>query len=98
VVFTRTKHGANRVAEHLEKGRHPPPRPSTATRARTPASARLGNFRQGTTRVLVATDIAARGIDVTGISHVINYDLPNIPRATCTASAARPGRARAGSP
>jgi len=80
LVFTRTKHGANRVTRHLER---------TALRAEAihgnkSQGAReraLGNFKSGHTRVLVATDIAARGIDVECISHVINYDLPNLPES-----------------
>jgi ATP-dependent RNA helicase RhlE len=77
LVFTRTKHGANRVVKELEKvgiG-------AEAIHGNKSQGAReraLENFKRGTTRVLVATDIAARGIDVEGISHVINYDLPNI--------------------
>ncbi|MBM3597202.1 MAG: DEAD/DEAH box helicase [Alphaproteobacteria bacterium] len=78
LVFTRTKHGADRVARHLEV-------------ARIAASAIHGNksqgqreqaldgFKAGRVRVLVATDIAARGIDVEAVSHVINFDLPNVP-------------------
>ena len=94
VVFTRTKHGANRVAEHLEKGRIA----AEAIHGNKSQNAReraLGNFRQGTTRVLVATDIAARGIDVTGISHVINYDLPTEPE-TYVHRIGRTARAGAG--
>jgi ATP-dependent RNA helicase RhlE len=78
LVFTRTKHGANRVAEHLEKARiH-----AAAIHGNKSQNAReraLEGFKKGTVRVLVATDIAARGIDVEGISHVINFDLPNVP-------------------
>ncbi|HYD98894.1 MAG TPA: DEAD/DEAH box helicase [Alphaproteobacteria bacterium] len=80
IVFTRTKHGANKVAEGLEKAGvvaaaiHG----NKSQNARTKA---LDGFREGSVRVLVATDIAARGIDVDGISHVINYDLPNIPES-----------------
>jgi ATP-dependent RNA helicase RhlE len=80
LVFTRTKHGANKVADHL-----------TAARVQTEAlhgnksqAAReksLDRFRSGRARVLVATDIASRGIDVTGISHVINFDLPVEPES-----------------
>ena len=80
LVFTRTKHGANKVVKQLEKAKvqaeaiHGNKSQTSRTRA-------LENFRRGRTRVLVATDIAARGIDVDGISHVINYDLPNIPES-----------------
>ncbi|HEX8684641.1 MAG TPA: DEAD/DEAH box helicase [Ardenticatenaceae bacterium] len=77
LVFTRTKHGANRVVKELEKAGIG----AEAIHGNKSQGAReraLENFKRGTTRVLVATDIAARGIDVEGISHVINYDLPNI--------------------
>src|SRR5690606_15239292 len=78
LIFSRTKHGANRIATAPEKAR-----PSAAAihgnksqGARTTA---LEGFRSGRVRVLVATDIAARGIDVDGVTHVINYDIPNVP-------------------
>ncbi len=80
LVFTRTKHGANRAAEYLAKARIP----AEAIHGNKSQSAReraLENFRAGKTRVLVATDIAARGIDVPGITHVINFDLPNVPES-----------------
>ena len=80
LVFTRTKHGANRAAEYLAKARVP----AEAIHGNKSQSAReraLDNFRNGKTRVLVATDIAARGIDVPGITHVINFDLPNVPES-----------------
>jgi ATP-dependent RNA helicase RhlE len=80
LVFTRTKHGANRVAEGLTKGGvH-----AEAIHGNKSQGARqraLGNFRDGRTRVLVATDIAARGIDIDGITHVINFELPNVPES-----------------
>ena len=80
LVFTRTKHGANRVAEGLPKGGiH-----AEAIHGNKSQGARqraLGNFRDGRTRVLVATDIAARGIDIDGITHVINFELPNVPES-----------------
>jgi ATP-dependent RNA helicase RhlE len=80
LVFTRTKHGANRVVEQLKKGGvH-----SAAIHGNKSQGARqraLEGFRAGEVPVLVATDLAARGIDVEGISHVINYDLPNIPES-----------------
>ncbi len=78
IVFTRTKHGANRVAEALSKANIG----AEAIHGNKSQNAReraLANFKRGTTRVLVATDIAARGIDVDGISHVINFDLPEVP-------------------
>jgi ATP-dependent RNA helicase RhlE len=77
IVFTRTKHGANRLSEQLEKAGIG----SAAIHGNKSQGAReraLEAFRAGTTRVLVATDLAARGIDVDGISHVINYDRPNV--------------------
>jgi ATP-dependent RNA helicase RhlE len=82
LVFTRTKHGANRVVEQLAKGR--PPVRAEAIHGNKSQNAReraLSNFKRGMTRVLVASDLAARGIDVEGISHVINYDLPNVPES-----------------
>ncbi|MEQ8860314.1 MAG: DEAD/DEAH box helicase [Pseudomonadales bacterium] len=80
IVFTRTKHGANKVAKHLVEAGIT----AEAIHGNKSQSARqraLGNFKDGTTWVLVATDIAARGIDVQGISHVINYELPNEPES-----------------
>lgn len=77
IVFTRTKHGANRVSEILEKSGVP----SAAIHGNKSQGARqraLEDFRVGKVRVLVATDIAARGIDIDGITHVINYELPNV--------------------
>ena len=75
LVFTRTKHGANRIVEYLEKYQIP----SAAIHGNKSQSAReaaLANFKSGKIKVLIATDIAARGIDVQGVTHVINYDLP----------------------
>ncbi|HTF35828.1 MAG TPA: DEAD/DEAH box helicase [Myxococcota bacterium] len=76
LVFTRTKRGADRVAKHLsaavERVEAIHGDRSQAQRERA-----LASFRRGTTRVLVATDLAARGIDVEGISHVINFELPD---------------------
>jgi ATP-dependent RNA helicase RhlE len=80
LVFTRTKHGANKVALNLTKAGIP----AEAIHGNKSQSQRervLKAFRAGNLRTLVATDIAARGIDVTGISHVVNYDLPNIPES-----------------
>ena len=80
LVFTRTKHGANKLAEHLGKGGvscdaiHGNKSQSQRQRA-------LEAFRSGRARVLVATDIAARGIDIDGITHVINFELPNEPES-----------------
>jgi ATP-dependent RNA helicase RhlE len=80
LVFTRTKHGANRVAEQLTRANIG----AVAIHGNKSQNAReraLASFKQGTTRVLVATDIAARGIDIDDISHVINFDLPNVPES-----------------
>jgi ATP-dependent RNA helicase RhlE len=78
IVFTRTKRGANQVADALDTGgvRVAALHGNKSQPARQKA---LDQFRTGRARVLVATDIAARGIDVTGISHVINFDLPAQP-------------------
>jgi ATP-dependent RNA helicase RhlE len=78
LVFTRTKHGADRVVRHLGDERisatamHADKSQGERTRA-------LEDFKAGKIRVLVATDIAQRGLDVSGISHVINYDVPQQP-------------------
>ncbi len=80
LVFSRTKHGANRLAHHLDRDgiRAVAIHGNKSQGARQRA---LEEFRTGRTRVLVATDIAARGIDVKGIALVINYDIPNEPEA-----------------
>jgi ATP-dependent RNA helicase RhlE len=77
IVFTRTKHGANRVVRDLERVNVPAAaiHGNKSQGARTRA---LAGFKAGDIRVLVATDIASRGIDVDDVTHVINYDLPNI--------------------
>ncbi len=78
LVFSRTKHGANRIAKYLDDAGvgsaaiHGNKSQNARTRA-------LDAFKRGDLRVLVATDIAARGIDVEGVTHVINFDLPNVP-------------------
>ena len=78
LVFTRTKHGANKVADVLERAQvgveaiHGNKSQNARQRA-------LERFRSGECRVLVATDIAARGIDVDGITHVVNFEIPNVP-------------------
>jgi ATP-dependent RNA helicase RhlE len=78
VVFTRTKHGANRLAKQLgEDGIG-----AAAIHANKSQSARiraLAEFKAGSVKVLVATDLAARGIDVDGITHVVNFDMPTEP-------------------
>jgi ATP-dependent RNA helicase RhlE len=80
LVFTRTKHGADKLVRTLAKAR------ITAeaihgNKSQPQRERVLAAFRQGQIRILVATDIAARGIDVDGISHVVNYDLPNEPES-----------------
>ncbi len=80
IVFTRTKHGADRVTQHLQKAGvgaeaiHGNKSQNQRVRA-------LDGFRRGNTRVLVATDIAARGIDVDGVTHVVNFELPDVAEA-----------------
>jgi ATP-dependent RNA helicase RhlE len=77
VVFTRTKHGASRLSDQLGRAGIE----AAAIHGDKSQSAReraLQDFRRGVTRVLVATDVAARGIDVDGVSHVFNFDLPNV--------------------
>jgi len=78
LVFTRTKHGANKVVKQLA-GTNVRADAIHGNKSQTSRMNALEDFRRGKIRVLVATDIAARGIDVDGITHVINYDLPNIP-------------------
>ena len=78
LVFTRTKHGANRLAQQLEKDGIS----SAAIHGNKSQGARtraLANFKRGEVRVLVATDIAARGLDIDQLPHVVNYELPNVP-------------------
>jgi len=97
IVFTRTKHGANRLVKMLDRegieamAIHGNKSQSARTRA-------LDAFRSGRLSILVATDVASRGIDVDGVSHVFNYDLPNIPesyvhRIGRTGRAGREGKA-----
>lgn len=78
LVFTRTKHGANRLAEQLETDglRSAAIHGNKSQGARTKA---LADFKAGKVRILVATDIAARGLDIDQLPHVVNYELPNIP-------------------
>jgi ATP-dependent RNA helicase RhlE len=80
LVFTRTKHQANKVSEYLDAAAIP----ADAIHGNKSQNARqkaLENFRSGKARVLVATDIAARGIDVDGVTHVVNFELPNEPES-----------------
>lgn len=93
LVFTRTKHGANKVTKDLAKAG------ITAeaihgNKSQTARQTALKNFKSKRTRVLVATDIAARGIDIDELSHVINYELPNVPE-TYVHRIGRTGRAGA---
>ncbi len=78
LIFTRTKHGADKVARGCGRPASQPKR-STATNRKASASACLRLSAKARCKTLVATDIAARGIDVDGISHVVNFDLPNVP-------------------
>ncbi len=78
LVFTRTRRGAERLSHILEAREHKVNR-IHADRTQPQREAALRGFKDGRTRVLVATDIAARGIDVDSISHVINYDVPHAP-------------------
>jgi len=77
LVFTRTKHGANRLAEYLNKHGLPsaPIHGNKSQNARTKA---LADFKSNEVRVLVATDIAARGLDIDQLPHVVNFELPNV--------------------
>jgi ATP-dependent RNA helicase RhlE len=94
LVFSRTKHGANRIAEHLVKaGVH-----AEAIHGNKSQNAReraLANFKAGKIRVLVATDIAARGIDIDDVTHVVNFDVPEVPE-TYVHRIGRTARAGAG--
>ncbi|MEL0209160.1 MAG: DEAD/DEAH box helicase, partial [Novosphingobium sp.] len=78
LVFTRTKHGADRVVRHLSSAGIAA-RAIHGNKSQAQRTAALEAFRQGSCPVLVATDIAARGIDVSGVSHVFNFELPNVP-------------------
>jgi ATP-dependent RNA helicase RhlE len=78
LVFTRTKRGADRLAHILERRDHRSNR-IHGDRSQSQREAALRSFKAGKTRVLVATDVAARGIDIDSVSHVINYDIPVVP-------------------
>lgn len=80
IVFARTKHGADRVAEHLRKA-GVTAEALHGNKSQTARQKALDEFRTGRLRALVATDIAARGIDIDRITHVINFDLPNEPES-----------------
>ena len=99
IVFTRTKHGANRLAKQLEKVGIPADS-IHGDKSQTARTRALNRFRNGEVFILVATDIASRGIDVEDITHVFNFDLPNEPevyihRIGRTARAGREGLAYA---
>jgi len=97
LVFTRMKHGANRLVEHLEK------QGITAmaihgNKSQTARTKALADFKKGALQVLVATDIAARGIDIDQLPHVVNFEMPNVPedyvhRIGRTGRAGSPGEA-----
>ncbi|MCU6792445.1 DEAD/DEAH box helicase [Paenibacillus sp. WQ 127069] len=91
LVFTRTKHGADRVVKALTKV-HITAQAIHGDKSQNARQNALSNFKSGVTRVLVATDIAARGIDIDELSHVINFNLPNIPE-TYVHRIGRTGRA-----
>jgi ATP-dependent RNA helicase RhlE len=78
LVFTRTKHRANRLADHLVRNKVAAER-IHGNRSQPQRTAALAGFKSGRYRVLVATDIAARGIDVEDLSHVVNFDVPAVP-------------------
>ena len=80
LVFTRTKHGADKVVRGLQKAGHSA-EAIHGNKSQNQRERVLAAFRNGRLRTLIATDIAARGIDVDGVSHVVNYDLPNIPES-----------------
>ena len=80
LVFTRTKHGADRVTQHLEAVGQPAAA-IHGDKSQPQRERALAAFKAGRIGVLVATDVAARGIDVEGVTHVVNFDLPNVPEA-----------------
>ncbi len=80
IVFTRTKHGADRVVKQLA-AREVDSEAIHGNKSQNARERALSRFRDGSLRVLVATDIAARGIDVSGVSHVLNFDLPDDPES-----------------
>ena len=78
IVFTRTKHGADRLARQLQR-RNLSVAPIHGNRSQSQRERALADLKRGRIQILVATDIASRGIDVEGISHVVNYDVPHTP-------------------
>ena len=93
LIFSRTKHGADKVAKILAKAGIPA-QAIHGNKSQNARQSALSQFKNGQTRALVATDIAARGIDIDELSHVINYDLPNVPE-TYVHRIGRTGRAGA---
>lgn len=93
LVFSRTKHGANKIAQDLNK-KGIITEAIHGNKSQNARQLALSNFKSRKTRILVATDIAARGIDVDSLSHVINYELPNVPE-TYVHRIGRTGRAGA---
>ena len=80
LVFCRTKIGADRLAPQPERHGHPHRRAACGSHAAA-AQAAVEGFRTGTYPVLVATDVAARGLDIDGIAHVVNFEVPDTPEA-----------------
>ena len=80
LVFSRTRHGADRIVRDLARAGIPAAA-IHGDKSQNARQAALDSFKRGESKVLVATDIAARGIDIAGLSHVVNYDLPNEPEA-----------------
>ncbi|AWW74506.1 DEAD/DEAH box helicase [Erythrobacter sp. KY5] len=78
LIFTRTKHGADRVVKKLSRAGIPA-NAIHGNKSQPQRQRALDEFRRGKTMILVATDVAARGIDIPGVSHVLNYELPNVP-------------------
>ena len=78
LVFSRTKHGADKIVKNLN-GAGLSAQAIHGNRSQGQRERALKAFKSGDTRILVATDIAARGIDIQGVSHVINFDIPNVP-------------------
>lgn len=94
LVFTRTKHGADRIVRQLAKN-NVPAQAIHGDKSQGARQSALSNFKNKKIRILIATDIAARGIDIDELSHVINYDLPDIPE-TYVHRIGRTGRAGLG--
>ena len=97
IVFCRTRSRADATCRRLKKVGYSV-EAIHSSRSQNQRRRALENFANGTTDVLVATDVLARGIDVEEVEYVVNYDLPTQPRTTCTASAARAAQALPGSP